>query len=146
MVALLDVNVLIALACPNHIHHSLALRWFRDNQGQGWATCPVTQAGFIRVSSNHRVIEEAPSPQEAALLLRRITALEHHEFWADDIPLVESEFFATERIRGYRQVTDAHLLALARSRSGRLATLDRRIRNLLPNSADDAAVCLLTDL
>lgn len=145
MVALLDLNVLIALAWPNHVHHELALRWFRENQASGWATCPVTQSGFVRVSANHRVFPEAASPQEAVLLLRRITALTHHVFWADDVPLVDSELFAPQKIQGYRQVTDAHLLALALRHDGCLATLDRGIRNLVPETFSAAdVVCLLT--
>ena len=145
MVALLDLNVLIALAWPNHVHHGVALRWFKENQTLGWATCPATQSGFVRVSANRRVIPEAASPQEAVLLLRRITALAHHVFWADDVPLVDSEFFAPEKIQGYRQVTDAHLLALALRRGGRLATLDRGIRSLVPEAFPAAdVVCLLT--
>ncbi len=145
MVALLDLNVLIALAWPNHVHHRVALRWFQENQALGWATCPVTQSGFVRISANRRVIPDAASPQEAVLLLRRITALAHHVFWADDVSLVDSEFFAPEKIQGYRQVTDAHLLALALRRGGRVATLDRGIGTLVPDafSASDA-VCLLT--
>jgi hypothetical protein len=83
-VALLDVNVLVALAWPNHAHHELALRWFKKHQKWGWATCPTTQSGFVRVSSNQQVLPNAKSPHEALLLLRRITVLPHHVFWADD--------------------------------------------------------------
>ena len=146
MVALLDLNVLIALAWPNHVHHEVALRWFKDNQPLGWATCPATQSGFVRISANRRVIPEAASPQEAVLLLRKITALANHTFWADDAPLVDSEYLAPEKIQGFRQVTDAHLLALALRHGGRLATLDRGIPSLVPDAFSAAdVVCLLTD-
>jgi predicted nucleic acid-binding protein len=46
MVSLLDVNLLVALAWPNHVHHQVALSWFQKNQASGWATCPVTQSGY----------------------------------------------------------------------------------------------------
>jgi predicted nucleic acid-binding protein len=76
MIALLDVNLLVALAWPNHVHHRQALAWFLDNQPLGWATCSVTQSGFIRVSSNQSALPDAKSPQEALLLLRRIATID----------------------------------------------------------------------
>lgn len=84
MVSLLDVNLLIALAWPNHVHHRSALAWFKRNQTGGWATASLTESGFVRVSSNKAIIPEARSPLEAILLLRRIVSLAHHEFWPDD--------------------------------------------------------------
>jgi toxin-antitoxin system PIN domain toxin len=87
MVSLLDVNLLIALAWPNHVHHRTAMTWFQRHQEDGWATCPVTQSGFVRVSSNPQAVSDARSPAEAVLLLRRIVALPHHEFWQDDVAL-----------------------------------------------------------
>jgi uncharacterized protein len=144
--ALLDTNVLVALAWPNHVHHACALAWFRAHQKNGWATCPVTQSGFVRVSSNRAVIPEAKPPQEAVDLLRRITALPHHRFWTDDISLSSSEFVAAKKLVGYRQVTDAHVLALALRHDGCLATLDSGIRQLVPDGfAPREVVCVLTE-
>ena len=143
-VSLLDVNVLVALAWPNHVHHETAGRWFAENQRQGWATCPLTQSGFVRVSSNHRLIPEARSPGEAVLALRRIVALPHHVFWPDDVSLAVSRFVALEKLVGYQQVTDAHLLALALRKGGRLATLDAAIRGLVPRGFQPAkVVCVI---
>ena len=138
MVSLLDVNLLVALAWPNHVHHLAALTWFRKKQEEGWATCPLTQSGFVRVSSNPGIIPEARGPQEVILLLRRIVALPGHEFWHDDVSFASSPFVNEARLVGYRQVTDAHLLALALQREGRLATLDGKIRSLLPPGTDTA--------
>jgi toxin-antitoxin system PIN domain toxin len=132
LVLLLDVNVLVALAWPNHVHHETALAWFQASQHFGWATCPITQSGFVRVSSNERVLVNAKSPREAMEYLRHITALPHHRFWIDDVSLVETPYVAKERLVGHRQVTDAHLLALALRQGGRLATFDRSIRQLVP--------------
>ena len=134
MIALLDVNVLVALAWPNHIHHEVAIVWFEKNQSKGWATCSVTQSGFVRVSSNRRILPESKSPAEAILLLRRITKMENHVFWSDDISLVEREFIFAQRIIGHRQVTDAHLVALALRHQGRLATFDRGVAQVVPPS------------
>ncbi len=143
MVGLLDVNVLVALAWPNHVHHEPALHWFHQHQSEGWATCPVTQAGFVRVSSNQKALPSARSPAEALGLLAKIVALEHHEFWSDDTSLVDSEFISATRLQGYRQVTDAHLLALALRHGGCLATLDQGIRNLVPKDFDASEVVAL---
>ncbi|HSR67432.1 MAG TPA: TA system VapC family ribonuclease toxin [Acidobacteriota bacterium] len=137
MISLLDVNLLIALAWPNHIHHALALDWFRRHHSSGWATCPVTQSGFVRVSSNRRVLGEAKTPREAIALLRQMARLPGHRFWTDDINLTEdSPDFDTSRIQGYRQVTDAHLLALALRNKGRLVTLDSGLRTLVPRDTE----------
>ena len=142
-VALLDVNVLVALAWPNHVHHEAALRWFEANHGDGWATCPSTQSGFVRVSSNRKVTPEARSPHEAILLLRRIVGLPGHRFWPDDISIASLPEIEPERLVGYRQVTDAHLLALAIRRGGRLATFDRGVESLVPPGETAEAVLLL---
>ncbi len=129
---MLDVNVLVALAWPNHVHHSRALRWFAANREEGWATCPVTESGFVRVSSNVRVIPDARTPEQAIHLLRQIRQLPGHTFWGDDVSPVDSDATAFEQVVGYRQVTDAHLLTLAMRRGGSLATFDRGIAELAP--------------
>lgn len=139
-VALLDVNLLVALAWPNHIHHARAHAWFGRRRSEGWATCPLTQSGFVRVSSNRRVIPEAKTPGEALVVLRRILDRPHHQFWHDDVSLARSPEVGVDRIVGYRQVTDAHLLALAIRRGGTLATFDRGIADLVAESYDPEAV------
>ncbi len=146
MVSLLDLNVLIALAWPNHVHHTLALGWFRQNQHLGWATCPHTQSGFVRVSSNLQALPMRVSPREAIGVLRRIVALPHHNFWLDDVSLVDSPFVARERLTGHRQVSDAHLLAIALRHGGRLATLDHGFLGLLPRGmAPEKAISILSE-
>lgn len=146
MIHLLDVNLLVALAWPNHVHHAAALDWFRRSQAAGWATCPLTESGFVRVSSNSSVMPEARSPREAIHLLRRIVALPHHVFWHDDVSMASSEFMEDCPLDGYRQVTDAHLLALARQRGGRLATLDGKMRSLVPRGRDSVEIlCLVLE-
>lgn len=123
-VPLLDVNVLVALAWPNHVHHSAARAWFAGAHEAGWATTPVTESGFIRVSSNRRVIDDARSPREAATLLRRLCELPGHRLWVDDVALATAPEVDFDRVQGYRQVTDVHLLALACRMDGSLATFD----------------------
>jgi predicted nucleic acid-binding protein len=102
----------------------------------------VTQSGFVRVSSNKRVIPEARSPMEAILLLRQIVALKGHVFWSDDTALATSKLVAAERIVGHHQVSDAHLLALALRRGRSLVTFDRGVRSLASGTSADAALVL----
>jgi toxin-antitoxin system PIN domain toxin len=139
VIALLDVNVLVALAWPNHVHHDVALDWFKRSQSAGWATCPLTESGFVRVSSNQRAIPEAKSPQEAILLLRQVVALPHHHFLSDDISMARSQHVEERRLVGHRQVTEAHLLALALRHAARLVTLDRGVTGLVPRGVDPSS-------
>jgi toxin-antitoxin system PIN domain toxin len=140
VISLLDVNTLLALAWPNHVHHEAAQRWFAEHRTEGWATCSITQTGFVRVSSNTGAIVAARSPQEAIHLLADICALPHHVFWNDDLSIADRRWVAVEKLVGHRQVTDAQLLGLAIKRGGRLATFDRAIRALVPSGADAAKV------
>lgn len=128
---LLDVNVLIALTWPTHVHHVAARRWFDRESRDGWATCPVTQLGFVRVSSNPSTIRDAVRPAEAVAMLERLKALPGHYFWADEVAVTLAGPFASLSLVGHRQVTDAYLLALAQHHGGKLATLDRGVPELI---------------
>jgi toxin-antitoxin system PIN domain toxin len=128
---LLDVNVLIALTWPTHIHHAAARRWFDRNSASGWSTCPITQLGFVRVSSNPKIIRDAVPPREAVATLERLVSLPGYAFWPDDIMVAARGPFAALAFVGHRQTTDAYLLALAQQHDGKLATLDRGIAELI---------------
>jgi len=143
LIRLLDVNVLVALAWPNHVHHARAMAWFAAIRDQGWATCPITESGFVRVSSNSRAIPEARTPAEAIDLLARVRALPGHEFWADDVSPADPQCVPFARAVGYRQVTDAHLLSLALRNGGALATFDKGVPGLLPADVRPGAVELI---
>jgi uncharacterized protein len=135
---LLDVNLLISLAWPNHVHHQAALHWFRDLTPQPWATTPVTESGFVRISSNRSAIPTAVTPAEALTLLSRIRKVPNHVFLPDDLEAVVGEgHLPSSRIVTHRLVTDAHLLALARRHGARLATLDRGIAAMAGHEASD---------
>ena len=130
MTPLLDVNVLVALAWPTHVHHAEAIDWFSEHLPAPWATASVTQAGFVRVSSNRKALADARSPAEAAAVLRALTELDGHLLWTDDLNLVRTSEMAFGSLSGYRQVTDAHLLALAVRHDGRLVTFDKAVADL----------------
>lgn len=127
---LLDTNLLIALLWPSHESHALAVRWFAPHRARGWATCPLTQAGFVRIVSNPAFSRDAVQPRDAVTVLAANTAAADHEFWPDDLPVAEATAFAGVRLLGHQQVTDAYLLGLAIRRGGVLATLDQRVSAL----------------
>ena len=128
--ALLDVNILLALFDPEHVHHEIAHDWFADNHTAGWATCPLTEAGFVRIVSNPAFSRDAVQPREASQVLAANTAAADHAFWPDELPFAEAVAFAGIRLVGHQQATDAYLLGLAIHRGGMLATLDRGIEAL----------------
>jgi uncharacterized protein len=126
-VALLDVNVLVALFDPDHVHHDPAHEWFAANRQTGWATCPLTENGLIRVLSNPAY---TPAPETPAAIVRRLDSFcssGQHVFWTDEISLRDRGVLERTGGLSHRHVTDAYLLGLAKHRKGRLATFDRRI-------------------
>jgi toxin-antitoxin system PIN domain toxin len=125
-VSLVDVNVLLALGDPGHVHHASAVDWFRAVADQGWATCPIVQNGFVRISSQPSYPRPCPVA-EAVAMLRAITSDPDHHFWADTITLADPQIFDTTRLLGSGQITDAYLLAIAVRNGGRFVTFDRRI-------------------
>lgn len=131
MAFLLDVNVLVALSWPGHKAHERSLRWFGRHSGEGWATCPFTEAGFVRIVSNPALSPRAVTPTEAIRALEISVSHPRHEFWKDDLSFVDSVRPLRAKLIGHQQVTDAYLLGLAMHKKGKLATLDRSIRGLL---------------
>jgi toxin-antitoxin system PIN domain toxin len=128
-VRLLDVNVLISLLDSAHIHHDIAVQWFRAVAAEGWASCPITENGFIRVVSHLSYPNLRLTPATAAESLARFKAgfPDVHRFWADDISLNETALFDLGVLIGSRQTTDAYLAGLTFRKGGRLATLDQGI-------------------
>lgn len=124
---LLDVNVLLALSWPGHKFHEGVQKWFASHARKGWATCPMVEAGFVRILSNPAFSARAVSPQEAVNALKFNTKHPDHQFWPDDIPLAGALANLEARIGGHQQITDAYLLALAMHHRGKLATLDKGI-------------------
>lgn len=126
MRALLDVNVLIALLDAGHVMHGRAMAWLEREAHHGWASCPITQNGVVRIMSQPGYPTPRPTVQVAERLATACAASEH-EFWPADVSLLSSGLIDWRRLLGHRQVTDAYLLALAVRNNGRLATLDLRM-------------------
>lgn len=126
MRALLDVNVLVALLDAQHVAHNRAHQWLAQSLTEGWASCPITENGCVRVLTNPRY----PAPVGAEEVLMKLATAKssgHHAFWPDDISLTDASVFDRSQLRGHQQVTDAYLLALAVKHGGRLVTFDSRI-------------------
>lgn len=136
--ALLDVNVLTALHWPAHEHHEAAHRWLAERSTTRWATCPLTQLGFLRIVSNPSFSRDALSPAEAITLLDTSRMHSRHEFWSDDIDVRDALSGFEGRLQGHKQVTDAYLLILATRHKGVLATFDRRLAAIAGRTFDSA--------
>jgi toxin-antitoxin system PIN domain toxin len=124
--ALLDVNVLVALLDAAHVHHGAACAWLDAYISRGWASCPITQTGCARILSANRY----PRAQPLAAVMQRLaeaTSTPQHEFWPDEISVLDAQRFDAARWLTSRQVTDACLLALAVQHGGVFVTLDRRV-------------------
>jgi uncharacterized protein len=132
---LLDANVLIALAWPDHSAHERAGRWFRGHAREGWATCPITQAALVRVLSNPAFSDHALTPSQAFQVLSSNIDLPGHHFWSDSIDLCEAMKSMRTALTGHQQITDAYLVGLAIHNRGKLATLDRRMLQFAPAGA-----------
>jgi len=133
-VHLLDVYVLIALCDARHEHHELAARWFVAHAAQGWASCPLTQNGAIRIMSAPAYPGARPVAQVLAQL-QAMCAHAHHRFWPDSVSLVQAGTLNPMHLLGYRQLTDAYLLALAVHHRGCLVTLDGGVAIQMVQSA-----------
>ena len=126
MRALLDVNVLIALLDSDHASHDTAIHWFAKHAREGWASCPITQNGCIRIMSN----QGYPNPLPVQAVIERLAEAcneDIHEFWPDEVSLLDPDVADSTRIHGPRQLTDIYLLALAVQHEGRLVTFDNGI-------------------
>ena len=124
---LLDVNVLIALIDPVHVHHDVAHGWFKATGRRHWASCPLTENGVIRIVSHAKYPNCIGSPGMAADVMALFCALPGHAFWPDDISVLDGNHIDTSRLLGCSQITDSYLLALARAHGGQLATFDNRL-------------------
>lgn len=134
-VALLDVNVLVALAWSSHTQHAEARRWYRAHRRDGWATSTLTQAGFVRVSAQALGGKEPVPVADGLRILELALADRFHHFWPLETPVTGLLAEIVDRLRGPKQLTDALLLDLAIRRGGRLATFDPKIRSLLSHDS-----------
>jgi uncharacterized protein len=122
--ALLDVDVLVALLDGGHLHHGTATAWLSAHAASGWASCPLTQNGCLRILS----LNSYPNAQPMAVVaerLARATAGELHVFWPDSVSVLVPGVLRWDRVLTSRQITNAYLLALAASHDARLVTFEQ---------------------
>lgn len=132
---LVDVNVVIALLDPLHVHHERAHRWFGAREASPWHTCPTVQNGVVRVVSNPRYPNSQPAPVVLASLAS-LAAHRDHVFLPDSVSLLDASVH-TERLLASSQVTDTYLLHLAASNDAQLATFDARlVTTAVPSGAE----------
>jgi hypothetical protein len=142
MRALLDVNVLVALLDGGHLHHALAMDWLATQARDGWASCPLTQNGCLRILS----LPGYPNPQPTARVAERLaaaTADASHAFWPDALSLLEPGRLRWDRVLGPRHITDVYLLALAVANGGSFVTFDRSIALAAVPGAQDHHMTVL---
>lgn len=134
--ALLDVNVLIALFDPGHPNHNEAHHWFGTHRRRGWATCPHTVNGCVRVLSNPAYPSITATIAEVIARLHSLCSASDHAWWADEISLLDGDLFRPGVIAGHQKITDVYLLGLAVRKNGTLVTFDRSIPHKAVIGAD----------
>ncbi len=139
---LLDTNALVALAWPNHQFHGLVVTRLERQPVAPWATCALTQLGFVRLSSNPSVVGRRKTPAESVAMLAALTQDGRH-CYLEQLPSLPSVRNHFHRLVGHNQVTDAYLLALAATNGAVLLTLDRRM--VPPESARNNIEVLVSD-
>src|SRR5882757_6185856 len=129
MAALLDVNALIALVDFGHVGHKAMQKWFSKHHKSGWATCPLTENGMVRVLSQPAYPSGQRTPAEVIQVLNSLKAAfaTSHKFWPDDLSIADDSTFASALIGGSRQITDVYLLGLAAKRKGTMVSFDRSL-------------------
>jgi toxin-antitoxin system PIN domain toxin len=140
--ALLDVNVLVALLDADHSLHPRATQWLENHARDGWASCPITENGCVRIMS-HPGYPNALPVRAVMERLAEAGASSFHEFWADDVSLLDAEVADSARIHGPRQITDVYLLALAVRHGGRFVTLDASVSQDAVVGAEKSHVVVL---
>ena len=140
---LLDVNALVALCWSSHVHHAVALDWFKTHARQGWATCAFTQAAFARVILQHSFSGESLQASHVIELLARTTAHPKHHYLVIDVDMRRVQETCTGGLLGHRQISDAWLLTTAIRHRARLVTFDKGVASLLATPAERAAQVLV---
>ena len=127
---LLDTNVLIPLLWPLHTEQAKVRAWFTAYAAKSFATCSLTQAGFLRITSSPAIIGERYALSDARALLLDFTKWPGHTFWPTTISYFEATAPFERRMHGPKQITDAYLLGIAKHHGGKLATLDKAVKSL----------------
>ena len=146
MRGLLDINVIIALLDEDHVFHAAAHEWYGKHRALGWASCPLTENGTVRIMTNPNYKPAGPrTAGEVIAALQTFVENSDHLFWPDDLSLRDATRFDPTRIQGSRQVTELYLLALAARNESRLITFDEGIAVSSIEGANLANLCVVTN-
>jgi len=118
MTHLLDVNILLSAIWQNHLQHARTFLWL---EGKEIAVCPLSELGFIRISTNPKAFH-APMPKARELLQKFLTGRLAGRI-SDDLPAMDSHPQKTD------QVTDFYPATLADKHGMKLAILDENIKH-----------------
>jgi toxin-antitoxin system PIN domain toxin len=138
---LLDVNMLLALSDPMHVHHDVTHGWFATVGWESWATCPITENGFVRIASHPKYPNRPGNASVVLSLLQQFCAAEGHAFWTEDISL--RNILRQDVTLTHNQVTDLYLLGLAVHKKGKLAKLDQHLPVMAIEGGSDALEVIL---
>lgn len=142
--SLLDVSVLIALLDADHEFHEAAHNWWSDHRGAGWASCPLTENGVIRIMSTPSYnARRRLAPHDVTSALASLVEHSNHEFWPDEVSILDGTIFRPHEIIGPRQLTDLYLLALAVSHDGRFVTFDSSVNRAAVVGATERSIVSL---
>lgn len=143
MRSLLDVNFVIALLDPDHIFQGKAHQWWSINRDSGWASCPLTENGVVRIMSAPGYSGKMRfTPNDMIGRVRDFIDKSDHEFWPDEISLLDEKIFAADRIHTPKQITDLYLLALATKHHGQLVTFEQSIHLSAVTGAKTENLCI----
>jgi hypothetical protein len=143
---LLDVNVLLAWLWPAHEAHKAASSWMHNHLQEPWATCPITEMGFLRIVTTRSFSPHAPVWAEAVEILRKQTEDSRHSFWQDSLTSAELDKRLGRRIKSPSLITDAYLLTLAMQNGGRMVTFDYRMETLAPEGSTEREALVILRL
>ena len=138
MTSLLDVNALISLLDANHEHHAAITGWFGQNNDR-WASCPITQNGYLRIVTQERHPNRI-SIKEAIKTLSQAVSTPDHEFLSDDISLLDQTACRARAHPRAQAVADIYLLALSVYRGARFVTFDEGVSRVAVPQATNASV------
>lgn len=140
--ALLDINVLLAIIDRTNSSYEAAHAWLQVNRQSGWATCAITQNGFVRVISSPSY-DHPITIAQAIAVLREATLQDTHEWWPCDISLLDPSAIDSARLQGHKQITDAYFLALAVAHDGCFVTFDRSVPRSAVHGAEPRHLLVL---
>jgi toxin-antitoxin system PIN domain toxin len=142
MIHLFDVNFLIALLDRQHMHYEAAHRWVNSVEELRWATCPLTENAFVRITGKPSYPNWLGSTAAALQCLRENCSQTNHTFWPDDISLLQEALWTNQRLISTAHLTDLYLVALAVKHRGKLVSFDRSILAHLIRDGGEALMVL----